>query len=66
MEFNNRQRRHSRRLVAHENASANVCEIIRAPMTRGKLLPAMNANKVDNDEDTCGNAIIKNNSKDDV
>ena len=26
----------------------------------------MNANKVDNDEDTCGNAIIKNYQKDDV
>ena len=26
----------------------------------------MNASKVDDDEDTCENAIIKNNSKDDV
>ena len=26
----------------------------------------MNANKVVEDEDTCGNAIIKNNQKDDV
>ena len=36
-------------------------------MTQGeKLLPSMNANKVDDDEDACGNAIMKNNSKDDV
>ena len=30
------------------------------------MLHAINADEVDDDEDACGNAIIKNNSKDDV
>ena len=30
------------------------------------MLHAINAKKVDDDEDACGNAIMKNNSKDDV
>ena len=31
-----------------------------------KILHSINANDVDDDEDACGNAIIKNNSEDDV